>query len=79
MITVNSINVQTSGNGAPERIYFMHVSIDGAPETCQRITPAVYEAMREQVTDNDYQDGPEYVEFKPALVWQFGRDNGVGQ
>jgi len=73
MITVNSINVQKTGNGAVERIYFMHVSIDGAPETCQRITPAVYEELREQVTDNDYRDGPEYVEFKPALVWQFGR------
>jgi len=73
MITVNSINVQKTGNGAAELIYFMHMSINGAPESCQRITPAVYEAMREEVNGSDYQDGPYYIEFKPALVWHFGR------
>lgn len=80
MVTVNSINIQYTRKAwgeATEALYYVHVQIDGAPETCQRITPAIYEAIEEQASDGDYRDGPDYIEFKPAIAWQFSRVNGA--
>lgn len=71
MITVKAINVEKSRKAWGEYVQRQHVAwiiIDGGDEEKVAIPEGIYWAMRDQLSDSDFQE-VDYIAFTPALQW----------